>query len=322
MKMWNLMKFKKLYLIFSFVVLIPGLISILIYGLNLSIDFTGGSVFTYAFDSSQQNGEVLKEELNTVFSANEIEVSSILILDNSIEVRSENVPSQKNDQLNSQIQNLDLGLYQTSFESVGPSFSKETTLNAFKALMYAAVGILIYIAYAFRNVPKPYSGFRFGISALVAMVHDALMLLGVFSILGLLIGVQIDTLFVTAMLTVIGFSVHDSIVVFDRVRENLRKLPSSWTFEQVVNFSIVETLNRSIATSLTVLVTLLSLYVLGGETIKDFTLALLIGILSGAYSSIFTASPFLVLWEERLLQGDTTKNKFKLKTLFSKYLKK
>ena len=130
------------------------------------------------------------------------------------------------------------------------------------------------------------------------MLHDALMLLGAFSILGKIFRIEIDALFITAMLTVIGFSVHDSIVVFDRIRENLKKLPTSLSFEYVVNYSIVETLNRSFATSLTVLMTLLSLIVLGGESIRYFVLALLIGIISGTYSSIFTASPILVIWEE------------------------
>ena len=135
------------------------------------------------------------------------------------------------------------------------------------------------------------------------MLHDTFLLVGVFSILGKISGVEVDSLFITAVLTVIGFSIHDSIVVFDRIRENLKKLPTSWDFEQVVNFSIVETLNRSFATSLTVFVTLLSLFILGGQSIKYFVLALLIGILSGTYSSIFTASPILVMWEDKILES-------------------
>ena len=131
------------------------------------------------------------------------------------------------------------------------------------------------------------------------MFHDAVLVIGIFSILGYFFGTEVDALFITAVLTIIGFSVHDTIVVFDRIRENLKKMPQSWGFEKIVNFSIVETLNRSLATSLTVIITLSSLYVLGGESIKDFVLAMLIGIISGTYSSIFTASPILVLWEER-----------------------
>lgn len=155
----------------------------------------------------------------------------------------------------------------------------------------------IPIANAFRNIPKPYSSFRFGLSAILATLHDVIIVFGIFSILGHFFNIEIDALFITAMLTIIGFSVHDTIVVFDRIRENLGKLPKQMNFEEVVNYSIVETLNRSIATSFTVLLMLLSLYLLGGESIKNFVLAMLIGIFSGTYSSIFTAAPILVIWE-------------------------
>jgi preprotein translocase subunit SecF len=138
---------------------------------------------------------------------------------------------------------------------------------------------------------------RFGASAIIAMLHDAFMVLGIFAILGHFFHMELDSLFITAILTVIGFSVHDTIVVFDRIRENLSKLPKSYSFEEVVNYSVVETLNRSLATSMTVLMTLLALVLLGGESIKTFVLAMLIGITSGTYSSIFNASPILVIWE-------------------------
>jgi preprotein translocase subunit SecF len=130
------------------------------------------------------------------------------------------------------------------------------------------------------------------------MIHDAFVVLGIFSILGHFFRVEIDSLFITAVLTVIGFSVHDTIVVFDRIRENLKKLPPSWKFSEVVDYSLIETLNRSVATSLTVIITLFALFMLGGGSIKYFTLALLVGVVSGTYSSIFNASPILVLWEE------------------------
>ena len=153
---------------------------------------------------------------------------------------------------------------------------------------------MLYIAFAFRNIPPPMTSWQFGVVAIVAMLHDALLLVGMFSILGVVAGVEIDSLFITAVLTVIGFSVHDTIVVFDRIRENLRR--ERGTFEGIVNTSILETLARSLNTSLTVLLALLALYLVGGDSIKLFVLALLVGIASGTYSSILTASPLLVTW--------------------------
>lgn len=304
--MINVMKHKKIYLIFSCVLLIPGLISLLLWGMNLAVDFTGGSVFTY--DISQiESKEELGRYVRDTFSQHEIAIHELVREKDSIQVRTDPIDSAANDRLLESLRSQYKNIEQSSFVTIGPSIGKETTQKAFKALGIASLGIMLYIAYAFRNIPKPYSSIRFGVSALIAMLHDAFLLLGVFSILGKVAGVEVDALFMTAVLTVIGFSIHDSIVVFDRIRENLKKLPASWDFEEVVNFSIVETLNRSFATSLTVLITLLSLYILGGETIKYFVLALLIGIISGTYSSIFTASPILVIWEKYILDRRSKK---------------
>ena len=159
---------------------------------------------------------------------------------------------------------------------------------------------MLYIAFAFRNAPPPVSPWSFGVSAIIALLHDALLLLGLFSLLGHFFGVQVDSLFVTAVLTVIGFSVHDTIVVFDRVRENLRRYNKP--FDEVVNLSINETLARSLNTSLTVILTLSALLLFGGESIRLFVLALLVGIISGTFSSIFNASPMLVVWNNYRLK--------------------
>lgn len=294
----NVMKYKILYLVISLVVLIPGTISLFVNGLNLSVDFAGGSVVKYEALQSERN---FKSEINEIFIGSEVEVENIQIENSGslITVRVKELNTEKNEKIKEEIEKKyeDLQIKQVSFETVGPAVGRETTKNAFVALGWASLGIMLYIAFAFRNIPKPFSSFRFGISAIIAMLHDALLVLGIASILGKFVGFEIDSLFIPAILTVIGFSVHDSIVVFDRIRENLRKLPKSWNFEGVVNYSIVETLNRSLATSLTVIFTLLALYLLGGESIKDFVLIMLIGIVSGTYSSIFTASPVLVVWE-------------------------
>ncbi|HZU04121.1 MAG TPA: protein translocase subunit SecF [Ktedonobacteraceae bacterium] len=177
---------------------------------------------------------------------------------------------------------------------VGASVAAETTRNAVLAVIAASVAILLYIWFSFRKVSKPW---RYGTCAIIALLHDVLVVLGVFSILGWLFNIQIDALFITALLTVVGFSVHDTIVVFDRIRENMQRRTSE-TFEQVVNASLVQTMARSLNTSLTVLFTLTALTLFGGASIRNFTLALLIGIFSGTYSSIFNASMLLVIWEK------------------------
>ena len=178
--------------------------------------------------------------------------------------------------------------------SVSGSVAADTTRNAFLAVVAASVLILLYIWFAFRKVARPW---RYGTCAIIALLHDVLVVLGVFSFLGWAFGVQIDALFITALLTVVGFSVHDTIVVFDRIRENMQRRTSE-TFEQVVNASLVQTMARSLNTSLTVLFTLSALTLFGGASIRSFTGALLIGIFSGTYSSIFNASMLLVIWEK------------------------
>jgi preprotein translocase SecF subunit len=177
---------------------------------------------------------------------------------------------------------------------VGASVAAETTRNAVLAVIAASVAILLYIWFSFRKVSRPW---RYGTCAIIALLHDVLVVLGIFSILGWLFNIQIDALFITALLTVVGFSVHDTIVVFDRIRENMQRRTAE-TFEQVVNASLVQTMARSLNTSLTVLFTLTALTLFGGASIRNFTLALLIGIFSGTYSSIFNASMLLVIWEK------------------------
>ena len=197
--------------------------------------------------------------------------------------------------------------YVISNASVSASVASETTLRAFLAVVAASVCILLYVWFSFRKVAKPW---RYGACAIIALLHDVLVVLGIFSILGWLLNIQVDTLFITAVLTVVGFSVHDTIVVFDRIRENMQRRTSE-TFEQVVDASLVQTLARSLNTSLTVIFTLTALTLFGGLSIRTFTLALLIGIISGTYSSIFNASMLLVIWEKgelgfnRLRRGRT-----------------
>ncbi len=186
--------------------------------------------------------------------------------------------------------------YVQASDEVGPAIASETTVNAILAVIAASVFILLYITFAFRKVGSLRQSVSYGACAIIALLHDALVVLGLWAIFGHFFDFKVDTLFVTAVLTVIGFSVHDTIVVFDRVRENLARRTGE-TFEEVVNASLVQTMSRSLNTSLTVLITLSALTLFGGATIRTFTLALLIGIASGTYSSIFNASMLLVVWE-------------------------
>lgn len=183
-----------------------------------------------------------------------------------------------------------------AFETIGPTVSSELTRQAFQSVGIASLAIIIFIAFAFRSVPKPASSFRFGVVAVIALIHDVLFLLGMFAILGRFFPVEINAMFVVAALTVIGFSVNDSIVVFDRIREKLRQHGGEH-FGATVNISIWETLGRSLNTSFTVLLVIAALLLFGGETIRDFNLALLLGVIIGTYSSIFIASPLLVDWQ-------------------------
>ncbi len=296
--MIQLMKYKYVYLMFSAMLLIPGAAFLVFSGLNLSIDFTGGSLFTFEFPKP-----VDTVKLKQVFEGQGVTVEGIAN-ESSIRysIRARQVDTNIDNNLKQAVAKSFPGGQQLSFETVGPAVGQETTNKALVALFWAMIGILIYISYAFRNIPKPYSSFRFGVSAVIAMFHDALMVIGIFAILGYFFKTEVDSLFITAVLTVIGFSVHDTIVVFDRIRENLNKLPKSNSFEEIVNYSVVETLGRSYATSLTVVMTLFSLYILGGNSIKIFVLAMLIGVISGTYSSIFNASPILVIWENWALK--------------------
>lgn len=286
----NLIAKRKWWYAISLLIIIPGTISLLVNGLKLGIDFQGGQML-------EVSGKVNQEAVTPI--SDKLELKDVTIISSGentmIRYRDESDPKQQ--QANRQSLSAQLatkGNQEVRFETVGPAVSADITRNAVISVALAAVAIVLYIAFAFRNVPPPLTSWNFGIAAIIAMLHDALLLLGVFSMLGWAFGVEIDSLFVTAVLTVIGFSVHDTIVVFDRIRENLRR--ERGELETIVNNSILETLARSLNTSITVLLTLLALYLFGGQSIKMFVLALIIGIASGTYSSILNASPLLISW--------------------------
>lgn len=307
--MYNIIGKKWWYFIFSGVVIIPGLISLVLWGLKPGIDFTGGTLLEIKINppAGGQSSNIKTEQVRKIMVENKIEIGSLQETNNqTFLLRSKPIEKEQNKKLQQELKKQFGDIEEVRSETVGPSVGAEATVNALKAVVVASIAIVLYIALAFRHIPKPYSSYKFGMCALVALIHDILVVVGLFSFFGHFFKVEIDSLFITALLTVMGFSVHDTIVVFDRIRENLRKM-GSVPFAQVVNDSIVQTLARSLSTSLTVLFTLLALLLFGGESIRWFIVALLVGIASGTYSSIFNAAPLLVLWEEKTAKKDRKK---------------
>jgi preprotein translocase subunit SecF len=276
----------------STIVIIPGIIAIIFWGLPLAIDFTGGSILEVRFDSGAPPAPAEVVELYDDLGVLDPIAQSAGTTD--IVVRSKLIDETTKALILDEMETRFEGpLTLLRFDSVGPSIGIEVAQQAAGAIGFAALFILLYITYAFRGVPNAR---RFGIAAIIAMLHDVAVVIGVEAILGHYLGWEVDALFLTALLTVIGFSVHDSIVVFDRIRENQRR-HRLLKFEQLVNHSIVQTLDRSINTQLTVMLTLLALLLFGGVTTRHFVTILLIGVFSGTYSSIFNAAPILVVWE-------------------------
>ncbi|MCJ7804332.1 protein translocase subunit SecF [Patescibacteria group bacterium] len=281
------MKFKWLYFLISAMVIIPGLISLLMFGLKPSIDFTGGTLLEYRFDKEinpQEISGVLQEKNYEVYSAQAsgektyllrmpaLEKEKALVVKNLLAEKFGNEPQE------------------IRFEVVGPTLGRELMVKTIVAIILAAGFILGYVAWRFKNA-------KFGVCAILAMFHDTLVMLGSFSLLGHFFGVEVDTLFVTAVLTILSFSVHDTVVVYDRIRES-QKLFSKASFESLANKAVTETLPRSLNNSLTIVFMLIALLLLGGVTVKWFVAALLIGTVSGTYSSTFNAAPLLVAWEK------------------------
>lgn len=293
--MTNIMKYKIFYFIFSLIIILPGLYYFFTSGLKLGIDFTGGALIEYRFDKS-----INSEELKQTILKDGIEVSQVTSSgENTYIIRTKPLEQNELDNLKINLGKKYGKIEEKRVENVGPVIGAELRQKALMALLVASLAIVLYITYSFRKVPKPLSSWRFGVAAVVALIHDVLVMVGVFAILGKFLGVEIDTLFVTALLTVIGFSVHDTIVVFDRIRENSIKHMSK-KFLEIANLSVIQTLGRSLNTSLTIVFVLIALLLFGGETTKWFVVALLIGIISGTYSSIFNATALLVWWEEKL----------------------
>jgi preprotein translocase subunit SecF len=285
---------RNLWFAISLLVIVPGLISLIFFGLRLGIDFTGGTLWEVRFDQPTTAAQV-EDALRGAGLESVIVQSSGPAQDATYLIRMPEVAegSERKAALTETLETEVGPFTELEFSTVGGALSVQIRNRAILAVALASLGILAYMAYAFRNTQNP---LLYGSAALVGMLHDVLIVVGIFSILGVLFNVQIDALFITALLTVIGFSVHDTIVVFDRIRENLAKQPGE-SFEEVVNYSLAQTIVRSLNTSITVVFTLLALFLFGGGSTRMFVLALLIGVISGTYSSIFNASQILVAWE-------------------------
>ena len=278
----NFTKHLYLYFIISAIVILPGLYSLIRFGLQPSIDFTGGSIIEVQ-GSELKIEEQFKgiEEIELISIQNTNENTYLLKLKPIDEAKKEEILNKLNEKYG-EVEEL-------RFETVGPVLGKELIRKTLIAVVLAAGFILAYVAYQFKDK-------KYGICAVLAMFHDSLVILGIFSLLGHFKGVEVDTLFVTALLTSLSFSVHDTVVVYDRIRETIKNHPKA-NFETVVNKALTETMSRSVNNSLTIIFMLTCLWLLGGQSIKWFVFALLIGTISGTYSSPFVAAPLLVVWE-------------------------
>ena len=273
------MRYWWLYFAISVIVIIPGIYSLVVWGLKPSIDFTGGSTIVW---------HTLIEEsaLRDIAKSNNITIRELSNLNDTYTLTTNPLTKDAYQQFKAKV----IDAKELTYDTVGPSLGAELIQKTFAAVALAATLILLYIAYRFKSL-------KFGVSAILAMLHDSLVLLGIFSLLGHFRGVEVDTLFVTAVLTILSFSVHDTIVVYDRIRE-LKKKHGYLDFDEIINRAVVETMGRSINNSLTIIFMLLTMYLMGGETTHWFIFALLIGTISGTYSSTFTAAPLLIAWDK------------------------
>lgn len=312
-KILHIIKYKWLWALISFFLLTPGIVVMIIAAIhnpnhipfNVGIDYTGGTVFQYAAGTTIDNSAITT--LRTALEKTGVDKPSIQIINmNSVEeanskpqdiisVRTKFVDGADDKGIENKVTSVIKDQYNNaeliSTTSVGPTLGKELFKNSFIAVILACLGIVAYLSFRFK--------FDFALAAIIALIHDITFVVGVFAILSMYFNVQIDGLFITAILTIIGFSVNDTVVIFDRIRENIRYYSKKMTFNEIVDASITQSMTRSINTSLTTLLTLFALFLFGGVTTRDFVLAMILGITVGTYSSIFIASMLVAWWRER-----------------------
>lgn len=287
------MRYSKASLLVSATLVAAALAAIAIFGLNLGIDFTGGSIMDVRITGATVN------TVSEVVSQGGFEAKVQTSEADHYLIRLPQITEEQHQAILSSLEARFDGVEESRFDLVGPVVGKELGRASVRATVILLVLIALYISWAFRRVSLPVASWKYGLVTLVSAFHDVIVPLGVFAVLGHFWGFQVDTAFVAALLTILGYSINDTIVVLDRTRENIfRTRHQNLPFEDIVNKSIFETLGRSLNTTLTTLLPLFAILILGGDSTRSFVLALIIGIISGAYSSIFLASPLLVLWEK------------------------
>lgn len=306
--MYKIIQRRKIWYLISTVLIIPGILALFIWGLRVGIDFAGGSMVEIQITNNQK--PIGTDEIRALVSKTEVENLAVqssgknqFLLRYKKPIQAKIKDTELVDKIIATIKDKVGETRAIRFENVGPIVSHELTKKAIIAVSIASLMLIIYIAWAFRGVANSQaSSWRMGIFAVVALVHDLLFVVGSFSILGHFLPIfEVDALFITALLTILGYSINDTIVVFDRIRENIRRMPGR-PLEEIINAAINQTLARSLNTSIILFFVLLALFFLGGKSINSFVLALLLGTVTGTYSSIFVASPLLVSFQPRRIK--------------------
>ncbi len=294
----QIIKNRKIFLSISALAITGSILALIFWGLNFGVDFAGGSLMEVKFDNYQVTVTEVQDSLKEV----NLQGLTIQPTQDSVILRFKEDSEEVHQAVLSGLQKLaaekETTMTELQFDSVGPTVGQELKSKSFNTAVVVLLAIVFYISMAFRKVSRPVASWKYGVTAIIALIHDVIITLGVFSFLEHFYGIEVNTPFIAAILTVLGYSVSDTIVVFDRIRENLPK--SQDNFEDTVNRSINQTMVRSINTSFSSILALVAILFFGGSTIKDFALALVIGIFVGTYSSIFIASPVLVLWEKAM----------------------
>jgi len=293
--MLPLIRWSNVWFLFSGTLVLVALVAFFTWGLKFGTDFTGGSLLEYQYNGNRPDIAEIRQK-----------VAGLGILDATVQpagdqeifIRSQEIKEDVHQKL---LQSLGQNGEEKRFDSIGPTIGQELRQTTLYATLVVLTFIVLYVSWAFRRVTKfgKINSWHYGIATVVALIHDIAILVGVFVFLGHFLGIEVDTAFVAALLTTLGYSVNDTIVVFDRIRENLTKSASGESFASIAEKSVNETLARSFSTSFTAVLTLMAILLFGGETIRYFVLALIVGIIAGTYSSIFIASPLLVWWERR-----------------------
>lgn len=291
--MFSIIKKRKIWFTLSAILVISSIVVFSVFGLKLGIDFTGGSLLELRFSQTPDNNQIVE-------SLSGIDLGEPLIQDTgegNVIVRTKDIDNDTKNELLQTLRDNFGELEELRFETIGPTIGQELREKAIWAIIIVLIVIVAYVAYAFRKVSGPIASWKFGVCAIAALAHDILIAIGIFVLLGSFLNVEVDTLFVVALLTILGYSVNDTIVVFDRVRDVMLK-NKSMPFAEAAEQGLQNTIVRSLNTSITTLFVLLAIFMFGGETIQYFILALIIGVVAGTYSSIFVATPLLVAWQK------------------------